>query len=289
MNPESKLVLGTVNFGMKYGYLGDNTQLEKNSTFEILDYAIEENIYFFDTAQDYGESEKLLGEFIRTRSHSNINIVTKCRTANVISNPVADSLSRLRLQKLYAVLFHDFNGYFRKPELIRKLQAEKEVGRVGKIGFSLYLPRHLELLLRSDIDFEIVQVPFSIFDRRFEPYFPELKERGVEIHTRSVFLNGLFFQNPKTLGSHFDRVKPAITEIRRLSETLGVSTEALCLNFVNQDKFINKIVVGVRSIEDLRSNSEALSIHDKLSAAMPLLNGLRCDEQDILHPHEWLF
>jgi len=288
MNPESKLVLGTVNFGMKYGYLGENIQLENSTTFDLIEFAIRENICFFDTAQDYGESEKVIGQFLRLRKSDSVKVITKFLATNEASNPVAESLSKLGLKSIYAVLFHSFDNYLRHPESIQKIQADQEAGRVEKIGFSLYLPSDLKLLLDSDISFEILQIPYSVFDRRFEPFFFQLREKGVEIHARSIFLNGLFFQNPTELGSHFDKVRSALAKIRRLSDTSHVSIATLCLNFVSQSEFIDKLVVGVRSIKELQENLEALRSGPALQNWRKSLSDLRCGDQDILHPHEWV-
>ena len=287
MSGESKLVLGTVNFGMDYGYLGSMFRLEKANAFRIIEHSIVENIQYFDTAQDYGESEEILGEYVRSNQESQLNVITKFLAARCDGNPIPRSLNKLNLRRIYAALFHDFNDYLMYPNTLRKLQENQSRGEVKKIGFSLYTPRDLEQLLSSNIPFEIIQVPYSIFDQRFDPYFSELKARDVEIHVRSIFLNGLFFQEPKLLGDHFKSVKRALEKLRCISQELGVPTSWVCLHFAHQNEHIDRLVIGVRTVRELLMNVAAISLPPKVVAHNETLKGLACNDQAILHPHEW--
>jgi|APSaa5957512535_1039671.scaffolds.fasta_scaffold21482_3 uncharacterized protein len=287
MPRESRLVLGTVNFGMDYGYLGGASRLTKATAFRIMQHSVAENIHYFDTAQDYGESEEILGQYIGSNQAPQLNVITKFRADKCNGNPVPESLRKLNVRQIYAVLFHDFTDYLRHPKSFRKLQEYQSVGQVKKIGFSLYLPRDLEQLLNSKIPFEIVQVPYSIFDRRFDPYFSELKERDVEIHVRSIFLNGLFFHDPAMLSDHFNSVKGALKELKSLSRELQATRSSLCLNFVYQHELIDKLVVGVRTVDELITNVGAISPPLELPCFKEVLDGFACNDQSILHPHEW--
>ena len=90
--------------------------------------------------------------------------------------------------------------------------------RINKIGYSLYEPQELFDLLEAGLHPDIVQLPFSILDRKFEPYFDLLKNKGVEIHVRSVFLQGLYFKNPEQLSNKLSILKSVLSELKNISK-----------------------------------------------------------------------
>ena len=287
MTGNDRLVLGTVNFGMDYGYLGGKSRIKEENAFEIIEHSISGKIQFFDTAQDYGRSEEILGKYVLSNEQSQLNIITKFFAGRCTENPVNRSLRKLNLRRIYAILFHDFDDYLRHPKAFQQLQENQKKGEVEKIGFSLYSPWELEQLLSWGIPFQIVQVPYSIFDQRFDPYFAELKALNVEIHVRSIFLNGLFFQDPKVLGDHFNKVKGNLEELNNISQNLEVPISSVCLNFVRQHEYVDKLVIGVRTVPELLSNISAMSFSPKLSDYRKEFDAFACNDQTILYPHKW--
>ena len=59
----SKIALGTVQFGLNYGISNTNGQVPPEEIARILDYCKLNGIDTLDTAQGYGESEKVLSQF----------------------------------------------------------------------------------------------------------------------------------------------------------------------------------------------------------------------------------
>ena len=70
------------------------------------------------------------------------------------------SLRRLKVEKLYGYLLHHFEVYKNNPKVWDEFVALKESGKVKKIGFSLYSPAELELILNNKSPFDLIQVPF---------------------------------------------------------------------------------------------------------------------------------
>src|SRR5690606_15941273 len=124
----------------------------------------------------------------------------------------------LKSKAIYGCLFHDYNSWKQQPQLLDELQKLKAEGKISKVGFSLYYPQQAEELLENKIDFDLVQVPYSLFDQRFETVFKKLKKVGVEIHTRSVFLQGLFFLQPEKISPYFQEILPQIATAKAFSE-----------------------------------------------------------------------
>jgi uncharacterized protein len=281
------LAIGTAQFGLDYGIKNAHKKLSQTTVRDILNVALDNKITTIDTAQGYGESEVVLGNYFLNNPRSDYKIITKIdKTTNVVQL-MNDSFTRLNQDKLYGVLVHNFEFYKNNPIIFEKLREIKQTKRIEKIGFSLYYPEDLELLLDSKTNFDIIQIAYSIFDRRFEKYFPILIERNVEIHIRSVFLQGLFFLDPVKLVPHFDKVKDKLKSLHNLSVTTGLSISSLCLNFVANNPCIAKIVIGIDTPEDLLNNIKVLNENKEVRKYFNILNQYSVSDLDILFPHFW--
>ena len=248
-----KIALGTAQFGMDYGINNKRGKIPKEEVFEILNEALKSGIDTLDTAYSYGESETVIGEFIKEYKKK-FKIVSKLPKCNLqeVKKIFDSSLKRLNGNKLYGYMFHSFQNYVENPriwDILKKLKAD---GKIEKIGFSLYFPYELECLLKNRIKIDIIQIPYNIFDQRFSPYFSELKNNGVEVHVRSVFLNGIVFKNPDELSIYFVKIKEKIKKFKRLSIKFDIPIVALCLNFAILNRFVDYVVVGIDNLENLK-------------------------------------
>lgn len=277
----SKLALGTVQFGLDYGINNTNGQVKIADIQAILAFANSVGLDTLDTAFLYGNSEENLGQC----NLNGFNIVSKLPpcTAPEIDSIFDKSLNRLHQNNLYGYLFHHFSTYGQNEKMITALQKLKVKNKVQKIGFSLYNPSELEILLDKNIDFDLVQVPYNLFDQRFDPYFPLLKEKGVEIHTRSAFLQGLFFKDLSTIPLHFNTVIPELTQLNKYD----INKAALCLNFVVSNPHIDKVVIGVDSVDQLKININGLELLPKVKALREELKSLKVDNELIINPSLW--
>jgi aryl-alcohol dehydrogenase-like predicted oxidoreductase len=283
----TKLVIGTVQFGLNYGISNTLGQVRASEVDRIFDYAAaKEGACFVDTAQAYGNSEEVLGLF--THRHR-FHIITKLKpdfgSDEAIISAFNSSLTRLKINSVYGLLYHDFQSFLDRPESFEVLKSFAEKGKVKKIGFSLYHPNELEYLLGSKLKFDMVQIPYNIFDRRFEPYFEALNRLGVEIHVRSVFLQGIIFMDQQKLSEFFDGFKDKLNSFQALCDRLQVSPGHAALQFVAGNKYIDKIVLGIQSLEHLKINidwlEEEIRFNDYDTA------GLQEDNLDFIIPSNW--
>ncbi len=242
----SKIILGTAQFGMNYGINNVRGKIPYNEVVEILNFAYKNGIDTIDTAYSYGESEEILGKAI-SNSSLKFNIISKLpdlENEENVENIFNETLKRLRQKKLYGYLFHNFETFRKYPYIYNIFQELKCSNKVEKIGFSLYYPSEIDYLLDNKIDFDIVQIPYSIFDQRFERYFPLLKERDIEIHVRSVFLQGLIFKELGEPDNYFSEMEDKISILKKMVERYKISISSICLNFVLLNKYIYKVVLG---------------------------------------------
>ena len=283
----NRIAIGSANFGMEYGFKNSKGKLTQNIVNKILNTAYKNNIHIIDTAQAYGESKQVIGNFLKQNKEKKFKIVTKITGSNNVIDCLDESFKRFETDKLYGILFHNFKYYKDNPKSYDILNEYKKNHRCEKIGFSLYYPEELEFLLDNNVEFDLIQIAYSLFDQRFEKYFPLLHERNIEIHVRSAFLQGLFFINPDRLGEYFDKVKKKLLLIHKLSKETGLSIASICINFALLNPNVDKVVIGVDSLNNLKENVNVLKDYEIVKKHIKFLRTLNINDTNILFPHFW--
>ncbi len=233
----SKIALGTVQFGMSYGISNTTGQVLSDEIIKILEFCKKHGVDTLDTAQGYGESEKVLGQF----DLSPFKVITKL----IGSAQLEISLENLKLNSVYGLMFHRENEC--NDQSWKQFESYKAQGMAKKIGVSVYSPEVLANLIEQ-YPIEIVQFPMNILDQRFVPLLGKLKKRGIEIHTRSIFLQGLLLTD--SLPEYFLPVSDIIKAIPqpRLEHALA---------FVKKHIEIDRMVVGVTKLQDIKEIFDA--------------------------------
>lgn len=285
-NISKKIAIGTAQFGLDYGINNMKGRMSDEELNDVLNICSESGIECIDTAYSYGDSEERIGKYTKKNNFRIISKLPGC-SAMEVENKVCESLARLNIESVYGYLVHNAETLKKNPEVFSELRRIKDKGLINKIGFSLYSTDELETLFNDEIDFDIIQVPYNIFDRRFESYFQILKEKNIEVHTRSVYLQGLFFIKPDKLNAWFAPVKDKIIYLNEISKKSGIGIHHLCFSFVNKNTFVDKIVIGVDGKEHLLNLLHAGNELDKALIYYNELKNLREDNPDIILPYKW--
>lgn len=283
----SKIVLGTAQFGLDYGINNQRGKIPDREISDILVYASANGVETLDTAAAYGDSEERIGRFM-TGNGKKFKIVTKL--PKDVADPAREldlSLAKLQIDSLYGYLFHDFQTYAGSPDLWGKLRVAKSQGKISKLGLSLYYPFELERVLKDELEIDLVQIPYNIFDRRFEPYLSELKKRGTEVHVRSVFLQGLFFREIETLSPYFNQVRGKLTKLRKMASQGKSSLLDLLLGFALLNPMIDKVVVGVDNLANLQEIIKAEKQLGQREINFGDLDDMQEDDEVIILPFNW--
>ena len=252
----NRIVLGGAQLGLPYGILNGGETLSREEVARILDTAVDHGIDSIDTAIAYGQSESIIGE----TSQNRFNIISKLPPLPVdISNvsewvhsQVQGSLSRLKCTSLDALLLHrpqDLTGA-QGVELyaaIESLMAEKMIHR---FGVSIYSPDDLEGIIGT-FDIHVVQAPLNVFDRRILGVTNQLSALNIEVHVRSVFLQGVLIANPINRPQRFEPWSEHFALFDEWVRSSGVSAMACCMGFALQQPGIAKLVIGTTSAESL--------------------------------------
>lgn len=281
------LALGTAQFGLAYGLNNHGGQPSTAAVAEVLAAAQAAGLTLLDTAAAYGNSEARLGEL--TGDNSAFSLITKLAAGPpaLVAQHLAESLARLRRPQLYGVLFHAFGPLQAEPAAWQALQAARAAGQVTRIGVSLYHPHEAEWLLDEGWDIDLVQVPYNVLDQRFGAVLPRLAARGVEVHVRSAFLQGLLLREAADLPDFFQPLAPKIKQLRNLADEAGVPLPALLLLFAAFAPGVARAVIGVDSVANLHENLAAAAYRAAADSLRPALTALAEPTDTFILPYAW--
>lgn len=254
----SKLILGTVQFGLNYGV---NNQKGIPSLYEIkkiLDLAFKRNINILDTAEAYGNSQEKIGHYIK-KSNNKFKVITKySKLRNDLPSNIIDRVKKnleiLNIDNLYCYMFHNFNDYISYFNLFQEdLLHLKRNGLIDKIGVSLHSNEEISEVLKND-NIGLIQLPFNLLDNSSQrkEVLIKAKSKGVEVHTRSVFLQGLFFQDSNEIKGKLLEIREDLNIINGLVGKEEMND--LALNYAYSKEYIDCVLLGVDSVDQLKSN-----------------------------------
>jgi len=283
----NRIVLGGAQLGLPYGILNGGETLSREEVARILDTAVDHGIDSIDTAIAYGQSESIIGE----TSQNRFNIISKLPPLPVdISNvsewvhsQVQGSLSRLKCTSLDALLLHrpqDLTGA-QGVELyaaIESLMAEKMIDR---FGVSIYSPDDLEGIIGT-FDIHVVQAPLNVFDRRILGVTDQLSALNIEVHVRSIFLQGVLIASPQDRPQRFEPWSEHFALFDEWVRSSGVSAMACCMGFALQQSGIAKLVIGTTSAESLDEIMNSIP-----NSVLEVPTHLQSSVEQLIDPRIW--
>ena len=291
-----RLGLGTVQFGLDYGISNREGKTPESEVKKILLIAAERGLSVIDTASQYGSSEKIIGRCL-PGDHP-FRIVTKTPSYNktgltegdalLLKDAFHASLHKLERKSVYGLLIHDSDDLLSLNGIVlwRAMQELRESGVVEKIGVSVYSPDQLDAVLCS-FHIDLVQLPVNVLDQRMirSNHLRRLKDRGIEIHSRSVFLQGLLLVDPITLPEHFSRIRQRLIQYHEFLSANRVTPREAAMVFVSGIREIDVVVVGVN---DARQLVELCDIAD-LNSPFPDIDfsSFSIKDEAIVNPSRW--
>lgn len=284
-----RLALGTAQFGMAYGVANRTGKVAPHEVSLILSEARAARMDTMDTAIAYGDSEQVLGG----AGVVDWRLVSKVPRLPVdpgdveewVRTAVIGSLLRLRVTRLAGLLLHRPEDLLEAhgTDLWEALLRVREEGLVERIGYSIYSPCILEQLWHDHRP-QLVQAPFNVFDRRLQEsgWLARLHGAGVEVHARSVFLQGLLLMQPAARPPWFDRWREAFARWHEWLLARDVGALSGALHTVLAVPQLDRVVVGVNSATQLReiiatAETEALAAPAEFAVA----------DEELIEPSRW--
>jgi len=284
----TKIALGTVQFGIDYGIANRSGKIEVDEITSILDYAKQNNICTLDTAPDYGNSEFCLGSL----GVDKWQIITKLRALPEdiqdidawVENQVKGSLSRLNVPTIHGLMLHKQNQLSCKDSdrLWDAVIKVRSSGLVEKVGYSIYDPEEISRYWKKYRP-DIIQAPYNIFDRRLKTsgWLSKLHDNKIEIHVRSIFLQGLLLINKEDRPVKFKKWRCVWSEWDHFLESNQISAIDACLSFARQEDMIDYIIIGIDSKKQLQQ----ILNYEKRDLDFP--KGLESNDLDLISPQNW--
>lgn len=286
-----KLAIGTAQFGLPYGIANKSELMSIKEGELLLDTAKEFGVKTLDTAIAYGISEQRLGEIGVTnwRVISKLPAVPDLKSCpnkkKWIFEEINQSINRLKVDSLYGFLLHRPQQLLEDggDEIYSALQQLKADGLVHKIGISIYEPSELDALYES-YKFDIVQSPFNIFDRRLlsSGWLSKLHKDNVEVHVRSVFLQGLLLMKKEEIPCKFNHWSSVFDSWYKFLDDQSLSPLEACLKYTLSFSEISNVIVG---IDNLAQFHQVIEASKSLTTLLP--NDFQINDADLINPAYW--
>ena len=290
----SKLMLGTVQFGLNYGIANTAGKPSYETARDIIQAAYESGVNCLDTAAGYGDSEAVLGRALaELKLKDKMQVISKVpgitqqnlsesAAERFIVESVENSLARLGVKRLAACLFH-VEQDIRYIGILQKLERK---GLIGGAGISLDTNHYCDDVIAAGIKY--VQLPYNILDKRFDSFFPLAQQNGIAVFTRSVYLQGLLLMPEDRIRESLLEVIPIRCRLACLAVEAGMDMSELCMRFVLSNPAITSILTGVDNVEQLRQNLQLMkkgplpaALYQAVKTAIPLL------DEKIIRPSLW--
>ena len=293
MSP-SKLVLGTVQFGLDYGISNTSGQTSPSEVEKILSLCHRAGIHALDTSCEYGASESIIGRWLRPEYSFSVITKTKhCRSDRIgvrhitlVIDTFRESLNRLGLATVDTLLVHDADDLLKagSSDLYQRLFELKQEGLIGRLGASVYSAEQIRRLLERYC-LDVIQLPINVFDQRLlqTRVLDELVDAEVELHARSVFLQGLLLIGPEKLPSQFQQFSQHWVDYYAYLNQQGLSPIEGALSFVASLPQIQKVLVGVNTSVQLQEIIAAYST----TCDVDRFSTFALTDEQILNPSLW--
>lgn len=286
----SKLSLGTVQFGLNYGVSNKNGKVKLAEVKKIIQLAKNSNIDLIDTAISYGDSEKVIGD-IGIKDFKLISKLPDFPGGNIdvdawVEENVKSSIKRMGINSLYGLLIHNTENLLdnKGKKLISSLKRMKNDGLVKKIGISIYDPSECEKIFNL-MKIDIVQAPLNIIDRRLveSGWLSKLNSEEVEIHARSVFLQGLLLMSRDSIPNYFNRWSKIWDQWSLELKKNNLNPMEVCLSYVLSLPEIDHVIVGVDNVYQLKD------IIDKSKSKIAQIDWsfMISNDQMLINPTNW--
>ena len=285
---KEKISLGTANFSKGYG-IRESKGLSSLNINKILKVLKKNNLRYIDTGISYKSVGKKLGEqnlnnfFIYSKVPK---LPIKCKNIKKwLDKIIKKSLDDLKIENYEGIFFHHPEDLLKKngSELYEHLLDLKRKGIVKKVGISIYSYFTLEKILRK-YQFDIVQIPFNIFDRRliFDNYLNKIKKKKIEIHIRSIFLQGILLKDFTKISKYFYKWKKIFLRWENWCKLSNTSKLQSCLNFALNYKKIDRVIIGVTHEAQL---IQILNCMKKISKQYP--KNIFSQDSQLIDPRKW--
>lgn len=265
----SAFALGTVQLGMQYGLGEDSAKPSEEKSFAMLDAAMELGINTLDTANNYGDSEAVIGRWLAKRKaekktmpwvvdkigplqHGSYDILR-----DDVYRQVEGCLKTLGVNTIDCLMLHNFEDYEKGRDGLQKIFAELKSQKIYEYSaISAYSFHDYGVIAESG--FDATQIPLNVFDwsQIENGGLQKIADAGMMIFGRSVFLQGLVFRTPEALDPRMEFCFPYLRRFIELYKEFQLDPASLALSFVLSLPGVTQAVMGCRNIDQIKDNAD---------------------------------
>ncbi len=284
------LIIGSAQFGLDYGISNNQGRVARHEVKKILELAEKNNINEIDTAINYGSSQSIIGSINSSIKVSSklplIDLKPETIEKNLVEITI-DSLNTLKRSYLKTLYLHNPDQLFELHGnlLYENLQKLKLDGLIKAIGISVYDPTQLNNLIKN-FDFDVVQIPYNLIDRRFatNSLLDRLVQKNIEINCRSIFLQGLLLMKFNDIPKKFSRWNFIFRRWHDWLHDNNIDPVHACILAAKENKKINNLVIGVQTANQLKHIINFYSMANCSSIKLPIIQS---DDTDLVNPSMW--
>lgn len=291
MNKYPEIILGTVQLGIDYGISNTNGKPGMEEAVEILRVAYQHGIRCLDTAEGYGNAQHIIGLFHKKFPACRFNIITKLSTKSLqgknIANLISSDINEMHINCLEGYMFHNYKDFEEFNFIHKDLLMFREKGMIKKIGVSVYTNEEAIKVLDSGLA-DFIQIPYNLLDNDYQrrAFFEKAASAKVKVHTRSVFLQGLFYLEEAQIPEKLRPLIPYLQEIKALANEAGISIHEMAMLYVRSNPLIEACLLGVANVNQLHENLR--TVNTVLNPGMlERINAINVFEKDLLNPNNW--
>lgn len=251
---KSKVILGVTQFGLDYGILNQYNSNKKKKLKQILNFSKKKQIDSLYTSKYYGNANK----FLATENLNYFKIYLKFKSQDLLKKFFSKELEKIKrkLKKKDLVLILDGFENLKNRERLKIyniLLDLKKNKKINRFGYSIYSFKNLKKICHK-FKPNILQCPYNVIDRRLEEkkLLQFLKINKIEVHVRSIFLQGLLILHYSKHSRKFSKWKKFFKKFDDQIQHYKTSNLNGCLNFIEKNKYIDKILLGVNNLDQLK-------------------------------------
>jgi len=285
-----KLILGTVQLGIPYGINNHTGQPDWQTAHQILQTAWDGGIRLLDTAESYGNAQEVIGDY-HASQQNRFEVITKLQPGKEPDSVIPSLMNDMELLKvdyLFGFMFHHLDLLKRNNETLKDLVRLKNEGKIQRIGVSVYSNDEIEILLNYP-EINLIQMPFNMLDNWYQrgEYVRRAKDNKIEIHVRSVFLQGLFFMTANELPTKLKPLKSYLIQLQELCSEQQMSMEMAAMAYVLSRPEIDRVLLGVETPDQLSGNLNQINQLELSDEFLESVNAIQVAETELLSPVNW--
>lgn len=289
------LTLGAAALGQRYGLSNPHEPMTETCARAVLDRARAKSIRAVDTAPAYGIAEQRIGRWIKDRGVRQ-TVISKAPSMAAVDDARVSDLLKSHAERSRRFLYTPLiDGYLLhrsadwcRPAVRASLRRLQDQGVVGAIGLSGYDATEINDLITIERP-DLIQLPFSLFDRRAESsgLLDRATDAGIVVFARSVYLQGLLFMDPANLPPYFRNAKSVLERLRHLAAEADCDLDTMAILGALKMPGISSVVVGLVSPDQVdRAVASVEAIVDEAIIMEAVRIGTKLPD-DICDPRLW--